>query len=174
MQVHLFFSLDNEFSLAASLALRLICFPQDPQCLPGCACNPLQAYVTSCALSKCSVMDKHPSRMHHHSMIEVDSSTGSTLILPQSAANCDPILAGEACGYFVAVTARLDAAYDDDMREWMQSAPPQQASFTILAHTPYDINLVPCDISAAPDGECGLPILSISHSFLDDLSKQSE
>lgn len=125
-------------------------------CTPGCACNPLRAYVSSCPLSKCSVDKKHPSQLHHDASVLVDSSVGSTLVLPQSKENCDPLTAGEACGYFISVIA--DSPVSAASPLYAQAQPTQQASFSIVAKTPYDISLVPCDTSTAPDGKMGAQV----------------
>ena len=53
-------------------------------CSPGCSCNPLMLAVTSCALSKCSAVDRKPSWLpgqHQELLAAVDSGTGSSLLV---------------------------------------------------------------------------------------------
>jgi hypothetical protein len=120
-------------------------------CLPGCACNKLQVYATSCATSQCTVQHRHPSFMNHNfaAMISaVDEEIGSTLIMPTSGENnCDPLEAGEGCMYFISVIADYNEAPGATMVN------QHQAEFTITARTPFDIALIPCgSVHAFTDG----------------------
>lgn len=114
-----------------------------PACLPGCECNPLVLYVTSCPVSTCTEVDARPSRLpnQNQAMVSVLPGAGSTLFLDTgpsgSTAYCNPVLAGEDCMYYfsVSTTQYTDVA----------------ATFTIVARMPGDISLVPCS-DHSPDG----------------------
>ena len=113
-------------------------------CYPGCACNPLQIWADSCAMSSCGISHRHPADLDdsYAAMRSVDP-TGSTLSLSTSSSNnCDPLLVGEGCVYFITVTA-----------DFVRDSQLPQAAFTISARTPFDIALVPCSSAGnSPDG----------------------
>jgi hypothetical protein len=121
-------------------------------CLPGCECNPLKVFATSCASSKCTLQHRHPSYLSDKlsaRLDAVDSEIGSTLIMPTSGdGNCDPLEVGEGCMYFIAVIADYNSeqasnpsSSHDRNSNFLNQA---QAAFTISARTPFDIALIPC------------------------------
>ena len=121
-------------------------------CAPGCSCNPLTVYVSSCTVSRCTELDRKPSDLlgqHKAALTVLPASGGSTLFISSSdleqsngdssasSAYCDPDKAGEDCVYFIAVS------HNDDK---------VPATFTITARTPGDVSLIPCDARTYPDG----------------------
>lgn len=112
----------------------------DGGCAPGCLCNPLQVYITSCPMSQCTELHRKPSEynaQHSIAMTVSAENSGSTLFIsPGSSGYCDPVKANEDCAYYVAVT---------------HSDVDTSGSFSITARTAADINLIPCDAINYPD-----------------------
>lgn len=114
----------------------------DTTCYPGCGCDPLRVYVSSCKISQCTETDRKPSELNGQSKAHflVDPAAGSTIFISKEdfstrAAYCDPT-GDEDCMYFVGVTHDL---------------PSVSAVFSVTARTPSDISLIPCDSREYPD-----------------------
>jgi hypothetical protein len=119
--------------------------PLDPNCPPGCPCNPLKVFITSCPRSSCTEKDKRPSEIYgqYKANFLVTAVTGSTMVIsnlnPLSyKAWCDPDAARDDCMFYIAVSH--------------SGSKDVSAEFSIAVRTPGDIALIPCAAKDYPDG----------------------
>jgi hypothetical protein len=118
-------------------------------------CPSISVYLTSCAVSKCTEVDAHPSSLtgqNKYAIEDIDADIPTTIIVDpfDDSLYCD---ANEECIYYLSVHG---------------SATDQVASFLVAVRTPGSVALVPCD-SRAVDGFRSIlhdeVIDEISHSY---------
>ena len=108
-------------------------------CQPGCDCNPIDLFITSCPMSQCQASDKFPSYLHNRykATLQVTSQSMSLILFPENPAYCNPVKHGEPCAYFASVISRQKV---------------ENVAFTISVDTPGDVALISCDSTPSPDG----------------------
>jgi hypothetical protein len=114
----------------------------EERCAIGCACDPLELYVWSCAESECKPEDEYP-HPGHYQVKQTAAQSYSTVFLAHDKFNpangfCNPGTAGQPCLYFVTV-------YHAEMEEGREGG-----SFTITASTNKDVTILPTRRNPAP------------------------
>lgn len=100
-----------------------------PHCMPGCDCNPLTLYVSSCPASRCTSDDKYPSYFRKAGT-PITSFSHSVVISPNSftaSTYCDPVANGEACIYYLTVLSKQST---------------EAVTFSINAEAPGDVGVI--------------------------------
>jgi hypothetical protein len=132
-------------------------------CQPGCDCETLIVHINSCVLNKCTELEMMPSSLSGQSSFDfpVGIEGTSQFISPKTkslngkSAYCDPLVHSEGCQYFISVERRTLTADTENTA----------STFSIVARTPGDLNLIPC-IQSSPDG--------VNKPVHDSISKNGE
>jgi len=114
----------------------------EARCAIGCACDPLELYIWSCAESECDPEDEYP-HPGHYQMKQTAAQSYSTVFLAHDKYNpnngfCNPKTAGQSCLYFISV-------YHAEVEDGRQGG-----SFTITASTNKDVTILPTRRNPAP------------------------
>lgn len=136
-------------SMLSSVSISDSTSIQSSSCQPGCDCEELIVHINSCVLNKCTELEMMPSSLYGQSSFDftVDIRGTSQFISPltkslnRKSVYCDPLLHVEGCQYFISVERKTISENTENI----------VSTFSIVARTPGDLNLIPC-VQSSPDG----------------------